>query len=320
MLFSIVIATYNQEGFIRQAVESALLQGHPSAEIIVVDDGSKDGTADVLNTFGDSIIFAKLPENQGAVAARNHGATLASGQYLVFLDGDDALMPKALEVYARIIAARSPKIIFGRSALCYGSIPEAQTADLPREIQFVEYANFLDKDRPCLFNTSTLIVDRSTFWSEDGWTPGIFYQDIQDLLTKLSVSGKMVIVLAPYTVWYRMHTTNAVNKVLPFLEGIHVMLKKEKAHAYPGGREHWFKRASWFGGLIFYWTKTALRAGHYRDAFILLLSGWWMILFAVIRRSAAWIAGRKPIEMLALEQDNAAGASTAVSISGAGAV
>src|ERR1700761_4126298 len=102
-MFSIVIACYNQEGFVREAVESALLQEHPSREIIVVDDGSRDRTADVLNTFGESIVLAKLPKNGGAAAARNHGASLATGKYLVFLDGDDVLTPRALEVYGRLI-------------------------------------------------------------------------------------------------------------------------------------------------------------------------------------------------------------------------
>jgi glycosyltransferase involved in cell wall biosynthesis len=303
LLFSVVIACYNQEGFVRQAVESALSQMHPSKEIIVVDDASPDGTADVLTTFGQSIILAKLSVNGGAVAARNHGASLASGKYLVFLDGDDVLMSGALEVYARLIAARSPKIIFGRSAKCYGEVPGAKAADAPSDIQFVEYANFLAKDRPCVFNTSTLVVDRSTFWSAGGWSPGIFYQDIQDLITKLGVSGKMILVLAPDTVWYRMHATNTVNKIAPFLDGMHVLMAKAKAGLYPGGREGWVERSAWFGGLIFYWTKTAMRAGLYRDAFLLLASGWWMVLFGIIRRGTAWMVGRKPIEILPLQQD-----------------
>jgi glycosyltransferase involved in cell wall biosynthesis len=301
LLFSVVIACYNQENFVRQAVESALFQEHPSKEVIVVDDASRDGTAAVLDTFGSSIILAKLPVNGGAVAARNHGASLASGKYLVFLDGDDVLMARALDVYARLINERVPKIIFGRSVKCYGDVPEAKSADVPRDIQFVEYANFLAKDRPCVFNTSTLVVDRATFWSAGGWSPGIFYQDIQDLLTKLEVSGKVILVLAPDTVWYRMHSTNAVNKVAPFLDGIHVLLAKARVGSYPGGRESWLERSSWFGGLIFYWTKTAIRAGLYRDAFLLLVPGWWMILLAIFRRGTAWLVGRKPIEILPLE-------------------
>jgi glycosyltransferase involved in cell wall biosynthesis len=303
VVFSIVVACYNQESFVRQAVESALVQEYPSKEVIVVDDCSRDGTADVLNSLGESIILARLPINRGAVAARNHGASLASGEYLVFLDGDDVLMPWALEVYGRLITTRRPKLMFGRCVIFRGEVPEVKTADVPRDIQFVEYANFFAKDRPCVFNTSTLIVDRATFWSAGGWSPDIFYQDIQDLVTKLGTSGKMILVLAPDTVWYRMHLTNAVSKVLPFVEGIYVLLGKVKAGLYPGGRERWIERSAWLGGLIFYWTKTAMRAGLYRDGFLLLLSGWWMILFAIIRRGTAWLVGRKPVEALPFEHD-----------------
>lgn len=303
MVFSIVVACYNQERFVRQAVESALGQEYQSKEIIVVDDCSSDGTADVLETFGESIILARLPTNRGAVAARNHGASLASGEYVVFLDGDDVLMPWALQVYGRLIAARRPKFMFGRCVIFRGKIPEVNPANLPRRIQFVEYANFFAKDRPCVFNTSTLVVERSTFWSAGGWSPDIFYQDIQDLVTKLGESGKMILVLAPDTVWYRMHLTNAVSKVLPFVEGIFVLLGKARAGLYPGGRKRWVERSTWFGGLIFYWTKTAMRAGLYRDGFRLLVSGWWMILFAIIRRGTAWLVGRKPVEALPLEHD-----------------
>lgn len=303
VVFSIVVACYNQERFVRQAVESALGQEYQSKEIIVVDDCSSDGTADVLETFGESIILARLPTNRGAVAARNHGASLASGEYVVFLDGDDVLMPWALQVYGRLIAARRPKFMFGRCVIFRGKIPEVNPANLPRRIQFVEYANFFAKDRPCVFNTSTLVVERSTFWSAGGWSPDIFYQDIQDLVTKLGESGKMILVLAPDTVWYRMHLTNAVSKVLPFVEGIFVLLGKARAGLYPGGRKRWVERSTWFGGLIFYWTKTAMRAGLYRDGFRLLVSGWWMILFAIIRRGTAWLVGRKPVEALPLEHD-----------------
>lgn len=303
LLFSIVIACYNQEAYVREAVESALAQDYHSKEIIVVDDASRDGTAAVLSSFGESITVARLPINGGVAAARNHGASLARGDYLVFLDGDDVLMPNALKVYGQLIASRLPKIMFGRSAKCYKNIPPVNTDNLHTTIKFVEYPTFLEKDRPCVFNTSTLVVDRSAFWSASGWSPGIFYQDIQDLVTKLGVSGKMILVLAPDTVWYRMHSTNAVTKIAPFVKGIYFLLAKARAGLYPGGSERWLERSAWFGGLIFYWTKTAIRAGLYQDGFILLATGWWMIVLAIIRRGIAWVLGRRPIEALSLQHN-----------------
>ena len=78
-LFSVVITCYNQEGFMREAVDSAWSQNHhPSMEIIAVGDGSQDGTAEILRSYGDAIVFAGLLSNSGVGAARNHGASLAT--------------------------------------------------------------------------------------------------------------------------------------------------------------------------------------------------------------------------------------------------
>ena len=299
-LFSIVIACYNHEKFIRDAVESVLRQQLPDKEIIVVDDASKDGSAEVLRSFGSAIVFERLPVNRGAAAARNHGASVAKGKYLIFLDGDDALTPWSLKVYGRIIEERGPKIILGRSSLFYGDLP-AITTGPPSKIRFVEYPNFFDKDRPWVYNTSSLVVERAAFLDAGRWSEDIFYQDIQDLLNKLSVAGGTDIILAPDTVLYRMHSTNAVRQIAPFIEGIQKLLTKSKQGVYPGDRAVRTKRAVWFGGLIFYWAKEGMRNGHFRDGLNLIVANWWMVLLAILRRAVAWMTGRRAMEVLPLE-------------------
>jgi glycosyltransferase involved in cell wall biosynthesis len=300
-LFSIVIACYNQQEFVRESVQSAVSQRHQSKEVIVVDDASQDGTAKILRSFGQSIIFAKLANNQGACAARNHGASLARGKYLVFLDGDDVLMPWALDTYSRLISAGTPAIILGRAEVCSKEVPRLIEQDLPREIRFVEYPRFLAKDRPWVYNTSTLVVERAAFCSTDGWSPEIFYQDIQDFLNKLGIAGKTTLLLAPCTVWYRFHSMNASYKVAAFIEGINLLLVKAKAGLYPGGREHWLERSAWFGGLIFYWVKKAFRCHLYSLGSRLLITKAWLIMLASIRRGAAWLIGRRPVRVLPSE-------------------
>lgn len=302
-LLSVVIACHNHEGLVREAVESALYQDFPSKEVIAVDDGSSDGTAEVLKTFGSAITFAKFPVNRGAAAARNHGASLARGKYLVFLDGDDALMPQTLAIYGQLVTARQPAILLGRSLQCYGKLPPAP--EPPREVQFVEYPDFLAKDRPWVYNTSSLVVERAPFLAAGGWSEEFFYQDIQDLLNKLAIAGTTLLVIAPDTVWYRMHTTNAVRRIQPFIDGIYLLLRKTKSGAYPGGAEQKFRRAAWFGGLIFYWTKEAINTGFYRDGFALLAAKGWLILLAAFRRAFIRITGRKPVETLELKETRA---------------
>ena len=136
--FSIVITCRNQKDFIRDAVESALAQTVASAEIIVVDDCSSDGSADVLTQYVDAIKLELLTENLGALKARNHGAAIATGEYIAFLDGDDALRPWALEVYERLIAERRPKVILGAKLWCHDVLTIADDKGQPQAIEFVE--------------------------------------------------------------------------------------------------------------------------------------------------------------------------------------
>lgn len=301
LLFSIVIACYNQQEFVRESVQSALSQWHQSKEVIVVDDASQDGTAQILRAFGESIVFAELANNQGACAARNYGASLARGKYIVFLDGDDVLMPWALDTYSRLVGAGNPAIILGRVAVCHTGVPRLREQNSPREIRFVEYPRFLAKDRQWVYNTSALVVERAAFRTTDGWSPEIFYQDIQDFLNKLGIAGTTTLILAPETVWYRFHTTNASYKVSAFIDGIYILLRKAKAGLYPGGRTQQLERSAWFGGLIFYWVMTAFRCHLYRLGFRLFITKAWLIMLASIRRGTAWLVGRRPVQILPLE-------------------
>lgn len=300
--FSIVVTCYNQSEFIGAALDSALAQSKSTKnEVIVVDDGSRDGSPAVLESYAESIRLVTFPENQGAIAARNHGAGLATGEYLVFLDGDDALMPWALDVYERIVVSRHPKVILGQALWFEGPIPQLKADDGPQNVQFVEYEAFLRKDRPAGLSASTYVVDRQAFWNVGGWSPGIFHLDLQDLSTKLAYSGHMILICAPSTALYRIHSANSIHSVAPFLRMVHFLLGKEKAGLYPGGREHLFERYAWFGGLAVFWIKRAARAGLYTDALYLGASGWLMILAAICRRSMSWLRGRRPVESLSLQ-------------------
>ena len=87
-LISVIIPVYNGETFIGAAIESILRQEYPNLEIIVVNDGSTDGTTDVLKPFESKIEIIAKP-NQGQAAARNVGIKHASGSIIGFLDADD---------------------------------------------------------------------------------------------------------------------------------------------------------------------------------------------------------------------------------------
>jgi glycosyltransferase involved in cell wall biosynthesis len=109
-----MIGVYNCEDYLAEAIESVLAQTYNPIELIVVDDGSTDGTAEVAQSYVPQLLYVHQ-ERGGMGAGRNHAASLARGKYLAFLDADDrfraAKIEKQLEAFAR-----DPQldIVFGR--------------------------------------------------------------------------------------------------------------------------------------------------------------------------------------------------------------
>jgi glycosyltransferase involved in cell wall biosynthesis len=103
-LVTVVIPCYNQAHYLGEAIESVLSQSYRNFEIIVVDDGSTDNTSEVASHYEEVRLVRQ--ENRGLAGARNSGLAEAEGEYLVFLDADDRLLPRALEVNITELAAR----------------------------------------------------------------------------------------------------------------------------------------------------------------------------------------------------------------------
>jgi glycosyltransferase involved in cell wall biosynthesis len=96
-LVSILIPAYNAEQWIADTIQSALAQTWKRKEIIVVDDGSKDRTAEVARRFASEGVAVVSKENEGAAATRNHALRLSQGDYIQWLDADDLLAPDKIE-------------------------------------------------------------------------------------------------------------------------------------------------------------------------------------------------------------------------------
>jgi len=102
-LITVVIPCYNQARFLAEAIESTLSQTYPNFEVIVVDDGSVDDTSEAAALYGKVRLIRQ--ENTGLSGARNRGLVEGKGEYVVFLDADDRLLPDALEVGVRELEA-----------------------------------------------------------------------------------------------------------------------------------------------------------------------------------------------------------------------
>ena len=99
MKISIVIATYNRKSVLMNSIRSVLEQTYSDIEIVVVDDGSTDGTEELFgkNKIDSRVLYVRLDKNSGSTVARNRGIEEASGEYIMVWDSDDILYPHALE-------------------------------------------------------------------------------------------------------------------------------------------------------------------------------------------------------------------------------
>lgn len=290
--FSIIITCYNQCNVIAEAIDSALAQSCSDKEIIVVDDCSTDSSIEILKKYGGAITFVASKKNQGAPGARNQAAAVARGDFLVFLDGDDRLLPWALDVYSRVADRDQPKLILATMYFFRGLLPAEVTSNCPREIKAVGYEDYFSKDRAYRASASAMIVERKIFNSVGGWTEGTFPADDQDLLLKLGCAGPVVQITAPPTSAYRFHEGNATRSVLPLVGACHYLLSRERQGYYPGGRERRLERHAVVGGFAFFMVKRAWQSHLYPAGFRLLAAGWPMVSAAILRRCIALLRGR----------------------------
>lgn len=135
-LVSCIIAVYNGEAYLHEAIDSLIAQEYPHLEIIVVDDGSTDGTAEVIGRYGDRV-RACHQDNCGVSVSRNRGVAMSKGELLCFLDADDRLDPRKIAL--QVDALRTDKKL--ELCDCYTSYfwsPELSAKALAADHRYAE--------------------------------------------------------------------------------------------------------------------------------------------------------------------------------------
>lgn len=112
-LVSVVIPCFNAEAWVAEALDSCLAQTYPNVEIIVVDDGSTDGSVEILRRYGDRIAWEQLPQRGGGNVARNRGFARSRGEYVFFLDADDYILPEKLARQVAFLEKTGHDAVFG---------------------------------------------------------------------------------------------------------------------------------------------------------------------------------------------------------------
>lgn len=111
--FSVIIPLYNKAPYVRKAVESVVAQTYLDWELVVVDDGSTDGSGEIVNSINDSRIQLVRQNNAGVSAARNKGVAESTSPYICFLDADDWWASNFLEEMAQLIERHPAAGIYG---------------------------------------------------------------------------------------------------------------------------------------------------------------------------------------------------------------
>ena len=202
---SVVIPTYGRAEYLLAAIDSVLAQTRPPGEIIVVDDGSPDDTgARVAPLVEAGRVRYVRRENGGLAAARNTGAAHARGEFLLFLDDDDLLVPTALEVMADALAARPDyAFVYGSWVRFAGAAAPAPDDGQPPEVA--------DRNAFLMFNrigtAGTVLMRRAAFEAVGGFDASLKKVEDWDMWLRMLARYPALNVGRP-VLYYRLHANN----------------------------------------------------------------------------------------------------------------
>lgn len=268
--FSVIVPTYNRKQLCRAAVESVLGQQFTDFELIVVDDGSTDGTSEALAHYGNRLRLIRQ-ENRGQSAARNSAIGVATGEYVVFLDSDDQLFPWTLEILQRtIVEAGHPAVVAGNSLLCIDRPATAHATPQPLAmVRFGDLLEFFAKPVAAIFPTGALVVRTEKLKSISGFAPTRHNAEDIDLCLRLGTAPGFVRLLAPALFAKFAHDSNIGLDLPRSVSGLKDIYARERAGEYPGGAE---RRRARLALITLASRKTiadAARQGHLRPALTL---------------------------------------------------
>jgi GT2 family glycosyltransferase len=224
-LVSIIIPTYNRRELLPDAVVSCLAQTYPNIEIIIVDDGSTDGTREMVEGRLSEVGGRKSEEsrewvgrniryeyqaNAGASAARNRGLELANGNYVQFLDSDDLLFREKISRQAAVLEQSDNVDMAGCS--CYGQLGVA-SGEGARNTRIGiycrtprEYVERLSSRLVHGMQTSAPLWRKSFLAGQAGWRTNISLGDDLEYHIRLLAAAKGMVFVEQELFWVREHT------------------------------------------------------------------------------------------------------------------
>lgn len=200
---SICVSTYNRKAYLEQTLESIKAQTYQDYEIVIVDDGSTDGTEEMICQLPYKVSYS-WQENAGCAAASNRMIQLAKGQYISFIDSDDTLMPDAIERMVRVLESEfedvfvyGPYLRMDENGLVYGkSKRRLYSGYVTRYLFQGIFASMCGSMFP-----------KKILQEAEGFDESLPVGEDYDLLLRLSLKYRFIALLEP-TFRIRRHSAN----------------------------------------------------------------------------------------------------------------
>ena len=269
-LVSIVIPAYNCEATVAATVESCLAQTYPSVQVLVVNDGSTDGTAAVLARFGERITVVHQ-KNGGLANARNNGAAASRGEFIAWMDADDLMQPDRIQLQAAVLCSDPAVALVSSDFSAFkNDEPDFEASHInsyysspgrlgglhkiypdTREIAGADGASVKvrtgDAYQPLLsgnfVHPPTVLVRRSACDAAGRFDEGMRYNSDYDYLVRLARRGRFALVDRALLRYRRsdLQMSRAARDKIP-LETIETLekVRREDPEAYRG-REAWLR-------------------------------------------------------------------------------
>ncbi len=233
-LVSVIVPAYNVAGYIAETLDSVFAQTFQNFELILVNDGSPDSAEleRVLAPYRDRLVYI-VQQNKGISGARNAGIAAATGEFIAFLDGDDAWMPRYLEVQLAFLDAHPEYDLVYCNAVFFGNSPEAGTLfmNLCPSRGEADFDALVRRD--CHVFTSVL-ARRRMVQSVGGFDESLGFCEDFDLWLRFAAAGHRIGYHREILVRYRKHGTSlSANRIRMTEFGVKV-LSKHLAVCPPG--------------------------------------------------------------------------------------
>lgn len=215
-LVSILIPAYNAREWISDTIRSAIAQTWEPKEIILVDDGSTDGTFEVAKQFESDSLRVVQQKNQGAAAARNHAFSLSKGDYIQWLDADDLLAPDK-------IARQMEASVHGKDPRTLLSSPFGHFMYRPQRAHFIANALWCDLspiefllrklEQRIFMQTAVWLVSRELTEAAGPWDTSMISDDDGEYFCRVLLASKGVRFVPDANVYYRSVGTMSLSYV-----------------------------------------------------------------------------------------------------------